>query len=162
MVNEIKKNFLEKQFITFVRHIDPGTPPRWGKMNAQQMVEHVSAFFKISTVKIKFPLATPAEHLSKYRDFLMSEKEFRENTKAPGLPEEPLPVRCETINDAIHDLETEVSSFFKYFEDHKDKRSLHPAFGELNFEEWVQLHHKHVTHHLKQFGIQIPPTKASS
>jgi hypothetical protein len=30
---------------------------------------------------------------------------------------------------------------------------LHPAFGDLNFTEWVQLHHKHVTHHLKQFGL---------
>jgi len=37
--------------------------------------------------------------------------------------------------------------------DDKLKTTLHPVFGELNFEEWILLHYKHVTHHLKQFGL---------
>jgi hypothetical protein len=119
------------------------------------MVEHISGFFRISTDKLKFPLAIPQELLPKYRAFLLSEKEFRENTKAPVLPEEPLPLRCATIEEAIIDLEKQVNNFFKYFEDDPERKTLHPAFGELNFEEWVQLHHKHVKHHLKQFGIEI-------
>jgi len=124
-------------------------------MNAQQMVEHVSAFFRVSAGKLKFPLATPQELLPKYRAFLLSEKEFRENTKAPVLPEEPLPLRHATMDEAIIDLEKQVNNFCKYFEDDLEKKTLHPAFGELNFEEWMQLHHKHVKHHLKQFGIEI-------
>ena len=155
MVNEIKRKFLEDQFISFIRKIDPSVSPRWGKMNAQQMVEHISAFFRVSTDKLKFSLAIPQELLPKYRAFLLSEKEFRENTKAPVLPEEPLPLRYATIEEAIIDLEKQVNNFFKYFEDDPEKKTLHPAFGELNFEEWVQLHHKHVKHHLKQFGIEI-------
>jgi oxepin-CoA hydrolase/3-oxo-5,6-dehydrosuberyl-CoA semialdehyde dehydrogenase len=162
MVNEMKKHFLEKEFVPIVRRIDPLTPMRWGKMNAHQMVEHVSAFFKISTEKITYPLTTPLEHLPKYREFLMSEKEFRENTRAPMLPAEPLPVEYKTMDEAINDLQEQVSNFFDYFDGQPEKRSSHPAFGELNFEEWVQLHHKHVKHHLKQFGIEIPAIKASS
>jgi len=155
MVNEIKRKFLEDQFISLIQKIDPSASPRWGKMNAQQMVEHVSAFFRVSAGKLKFPLATPQELLPKYRAFLLSEKEFRENTKAPVLPEEPLPLRHATMDEAIIDLEKQVNNFCKYFEDDLEKKTLHPAFGELNFEEWVQLHHKHVKHHLKQFGIEI-------
>jgi hypothetical protein len=155
MVNEIKRKFLEDQFISLTQKIDPSASPRWGKMNAQQMVEHVSVFFRVSAGKLKFPLATPQELLPKYRAFLLSEKEFRENTKAPVLPEEPLPLRYATMDEAIIDLEKQVNNFFKYFEDDLEKKTLHPAFGELNFEEWVQLHHKHVKHHLKQFGIEI-------
>ncbi len=162
MVNEDKKRFLEKEFIPVVKEINTSTQPRWGKMNAQQMVEHVSAFFKISSGKLKFPLSIPVEYLPKYREFLMSEKEFRENTKAPVLPEEPLPLRYATINEAIIDLEQQVKNFFNYFSDDPEKKTLHPAFGELNLEEWVQLHHKHVKHHLKQFGIEIPGLKTSS
>jgi len=157
MVNETKKLFLEKQFIAIVRDIDPSIEPRWGKMNAQQMVEHVALFFRISTNKSKFPLTTAAEHLPKYKEFLMSEKEFRENTKAPNLPPEPLPVTHATASDAIDKLEEEVNDFFTYFKDDPEKRTLHPAFGELNFEEWVQLHHKHAKHHLKQFGKEMLP-----
>jgi hypothetical protein len=156
MVNENKRLFLEKQFIPIIQEIDFSSQPRWGKMNAQQMVEHVSAFFKISTYKLKFPLVTPGEHLPKFREFLMSEKEFRENTKAPVLPEEPLPLHYATKDESITDLEQQVSDFFSYFIDDPEKKTLHPAFGELNFEEWVQLHHKHVKHHLKQFGKEIP------
>ena len=155
MVNEIKRKFLEDQFISLIRKIDPSASPRWGKMNAQQMVEHISAFFRVSTDKLKFSLAIPQELLPKYRAFLLSEKEFRENTKAPVLPEEPLPLRYATIEEAIIDLEKQVNNFFKYFEDDPEQKTLHPAYGELNFEEWVQLHHKHVKHHLKQFGIEI-------
>ena len=156
MVNEHKKQFLENQFISLIREIDSSILPRWGKMNAQQMVEHVSAFFKVSSNKLNFSLATPAELLPKYRKFLMSEKEFRENTKAPVLPEEPLPLQYATMNEAITDLEKQVNDFFSHFADDPEKKTLHPAFGELNFEEWVQLHHKHVKHHLKQFGIELP------
>jgi len=155
MVNEIKKQFLENRLLSLVCKIDPSVSPKWGKMNAQQMVEHVSAFFKVSTDKLNFPLATPEELLPKYRAFLLSEKEFRENTKAPMLPEEPLPQRYATMDEAILDLGKQVNDFFKFFKDDFEKKTLHPAFGELNFEEWIQLHHKHVKHHLKQFGIEI-------
>lgn len=155
MINQVKLQFLKKQFLPLMQNLDPNTPPRWGKMNAQQMVEHVSAFFKVSTDKLHFPLTTATEHLPKFREFLMSEKEFRENTKAPVLPEEPLPLRHASMPEALNELESEVGEFVNYFGSDSERKTLHPAFGELNFEEWVQLHHKHVKHHLKQFGIVI-------
>jgi len=162
MVNEIKKQFLQHECIPLMRTIDAATVPRWGKMSAQQMVEHVSGFFKISTEKLIFPLTTAVEHLPKYREFLLSEKEFRENTKAPILPPHPLPVKYPTMDHAVADLQKQVNDFFEYFRERPEKKTLHPAFGELNFEEWVQLHHKHVKHHLKQFGIEIPAIRISS
>jgi len=155
MVNENKMKFLQDQFIPLVKKIDPAAQAGWGKMNAQQMVEHVAGFFRISTSKLKFPFVTPLEQLPKFKAFLLSEKEFRENTKAPILPEEPFPVRYSTMDESVSDLEKQVQYFFQYFRNDPEKKTLHPVFGELNFEEWVQLHHKHVKHHLKQFGVEI-------
>jgi len=155
MVNEVKRQFLQTQFLPLIQQIDPGAIHRWGKMNAQQMVEHVSDFFRISSGRLIYPLVTPLEHLPKYRDFLLSEKDFRENTKAPVLPDEPLALRHAAMNESIVELEEQVDNFFLYFSHHPGQKTLHPAFGELNFEEWVQLHHKHVKHHLKQFGKNI-------
>ena len=114
MVNESKKKFLEDQFIPSVKKISPSTQARWGKMNAQQMVEHVAGFFRISTNKLKFPFVTPLEQLPKFREFLLSEKEFRENTKAPVLPDEPFPVRYSAMDESILDLERQVQYFFEY------------------------------------------------
>jgi oxepin-CoA hydrolase/3-oxo-5,6-dehydrosuberyl-CoA semialdehyde dehydrogenase len=152
-MNYAKLEFLKNQFLPLLKKTDAETAGSWGKMNAQQMTEHLADFFKLSYNKIHFDLVTPTEHLPKYREFLMSEKEFRENTRAPVLPEEPFPVRTASMTDALEELVSDVNSFFTFFKENPDAKTGHPVFGELNFAEWVQLHHKHVTHHLKQFGL---------
>jgi len=126
-------------------------------MNAQQMVEHVTGFFMVSSGKLKMPLVTPEENLPRYKDFLLSNKEFRENTKAPTdvVPEEPLPIRSESMQKALEKLQSEIDAFVQYFHEHAGATTTHPVFGALNFDEWVLLHYKHVVHHLKQFGIGI-------
>jgi oxepin-CoA hydrolase/3-oxo-5,6-dehydrosuberyl-CoA semialdehyde dehydrogenase len=148
-----KKAFLKNEFVFLVNKLKGDEKGKWGKMNAQQMVEHVSGFFKVSTEKIHFPLTTPLEHLPKYKEFLLSDKEFRENTKAPVLPEEALPLHYSSMKEAMVELKKSVDDFFDFFKGDASKTTLHPAFGKLNFDEWVQLHHKHVIHHLKQFGL---------
>jgi oxepin-CoA hydrolase/3-oxo-5,6-dehydrosuberyl-CoA semialdehyde dehydrogenase len=152
-MNQPKLNFLSTEFIPLLDNLPAEAAGKWGKMNGQQMVEHVSGFFKVSTGKIKFPLVTPAEHLPKYKEFLLSEKEFRENTKAPVLPEEPLAVRFADMPEAINDLDIEIKEFIRLFSNNEQLTVMHPVFGELNFDEWVLLHYKHVRHHLRQFGL---------
>ena len=150
-----KLNFITKECMPLFKTLPAGVAGNWGKMNGQQVVEHVAAFFYVSTEKIKFDLVTPVEHLPKYKEFLLSDKEFRENTKAPGnvIGEEPLPLRYSTMETALEKLAESISGFQSYFKDDADKKIMHPVFGELNFEEWVLLHYKHVTHHLRQFGL---------
>jgi hypothetical protein len=148
-----KIHFIQTNFIQLVSTLNPTSKGIWGKMNAQQMIEHVADFFKVSTQKIIFPLATPAEHLPKYKEFLLSDKSFKENTKAPVLPDEPFATRNTTVQNAIEELKKETNDFFNFFEKNQLKTTLHPAFGELNFEEWVLLHYKHLQHHAKQFGL---------
>ncbi len=152
-MNIDKLNFVSSGFLPFLNNLDAGAKGKWGKMNGQQMVEHLSAFFAISTGKLTFPMVTPIALLPKFKEFLWSEKEFRENTKAPVLPEEPLPLKFATMGDSIKALNNEVKEFVDQFG--KDDKLIreHPVFGALNFEEWVLLHYKHVNHHLRQFGL---------
>lgn len=155
IMDEQKLSFITKDCLPLFDSLAGDTAGKWGKMNAQQMVEHVSAFFLVSTGKIKFDLVTPAEHLPKYKEFLHSDKEFRENTKAPTtvIGEEALPLRYIGMPQALEKLKEAIAGFETYFATDADKLTMHPVFGELNFEEWVLLHYKHVTHHLKQFGL---------
>jgi Protein of unknown function (DUF1569) len=152
---EQKWNFISKDYIILLKNLPGDTVGKWGKMNGQQMVEHVAAFFAVSAAKIKFDLVTPVEHLPKYKEFLLSDKEFRENTKAPAsvIGEEAQPLRYASMPEALANLQKSITAFEDYFKDDKFKTTLHPVFGELNFEEWVLLHYKHVTHHLRQFGL---------
>ena len=148
-----KQDFVQQQFLKLVSSLSPDQKGNWGVMNAQQMVEHVADFFKVSYEKIKFKQVTPTEHLPKLREFLWSEKEFRENTKAPMLPETPFVVRNVDMKNSLVELENDINSFFNYFTQHNVSTTLHPVFGELNFEDWIQLHYKHTLHHAKQFGL---------
>lgn len=150
-----KLNFITKESVLLFKNLPADVMGKWGKMNAQQAVEHLAAFFNVSAGIIKFDLVTPAEHLPKYKEFLLSDKEFRENTKAPAsvIGEEALPLQYESMEAALEKLAESITAFENYFKDEPLKKSQHPVFGELNFEEWVLLHHKHVTHHARQFGL---------
>ncbi|MEP7111616.1 MAG: DUF1569 domain-containing protein [Ferruginibacter sp.] len=152
-MDQQKLNFISSRLVPLLKTLPPAAPMKWGKMNAQQMVEHISGFFRVSSNKLHFPLVIPAEQLPKFKEFLLSDKEFRENTKAPVLPEEPLPVQFASFGDALDDLEKEINDFLGQFNNNPGLTAQHPVFGDLNFEEWILLHYKHVVHHLKQFGL---------
>lgn len=150
-----KAHFLRNELLPLLENMQPASQGNWGKMDAQQMIEHLELFFSLSYEKIHFPLSVPEEHLPKYQEFLYSEKPFRENTKAPAnvLGEETIPTTYSNISEAHEKLQASVDMFFDFFKSNPGKKTMHPAFGMLNFEEWVMLHYKHVMHHLKQFSL---------
>ena len=154
-MDEQKLKFIIEECVPLFKSLNGNEPGKWGKMNAQQMVEHLATIFYVSTGKIKFNLVTPIEHLPKYKEFLLSDKDFRENTKAPVniIGEEAVPMQYATMEEALENLTASIAAFENYFKEDVEKKTLHPVFGELNFEEWVLLHYKHVTHHAKQFGL---------
>ena len=84
----------------------------------------------------------------------MSEKPFKENTKNPLMPEGPAPLRYETVQGAIGALQQELIYFFEAFEKNPALTTRNPFFGDLTFEQNVQLLYKHALHHLRQFGIE--------
>lgn len=152
-----KEAFLKNGMFKVMDNINENSKPVWGKMNVWQMAEHLADFFDVSAEKIHYDLAVPEEHLPKYKAFLYSDKLFRENTKAPVtvLGEEPIPVKSENFESAKQRLRVAVDEFFDHFSNNKSKTTLHPAFGMLNYEEWVLLHFKHVVHHLRQFNVSF-------
>lgn len=149
-----KAYFLRNEYADKLRTIKPDVERRWGKMNAQQMIEHMADSISLASGRTPVTaIVTPEEHLEKYRSFLTSEKDFRENTPNATLPETPNPERKETIADAIDELQDEIFYLFKTFEENRGVKILNPIFGELDYEMTVQLLYKHAWHHLRQFGI---------
>ncbi|MET0393105.1 MAG: hypothetical protein ABW019_08175 [Chitinophagaceae bacterium] len=150
-----KENFLRTKLIRYLQQLDPATPPRWGKMNVQQMIEHFAGdAVRNASGHLKFDtILTPAENLQRMREFMMSDKPFKENTKNPLLREEPALLRYRTVQGAIGALQQELIYFFEAFEKNPILTTRNPFFGDLNFEENVQLLHKHALHHLRQFGV---------
>ena len=85
---------------------------------------------------------------------MMSERLFKENTKNKLMNEEPEPVKHKTVQAAIGELHQEIIHFFEVFEKNPGMKVRNPFFGDLNFDESIQLLHKHALHHLRQFNIE--------
>lgn len=152
-----KEFFLRTKLIGYLQQLDPATPPKWGKMNVQQMIEHYGGDgIRSASGRIKIEkIISPPENLQRMQEFLMSDKPFRENIKNPLLGEDPRPLRYKTVQAAIGATQQELIYFFEVFEKDPKLITRNPFFGDLNFEQNVQLLYKHALHHLRQFGVEI-------
>jgi len=156
MANAEKTEFLKYRFIPLIKQIPSDTKPQWGKMTLQQMVEHFSDSVRIASGKTAYTdFVFPPDQLQKNREFVLSEKPFRENTSNPLMPEVPAPVINVSAEEAINELVKELNFFFTVFEKNNLQVTRSPFFGDLNFEQNVHLLHKHALHHLRQFGVAI-------
>jgi hypothetical protein len=148
-----KLNFLKNEFPQLLKKLDPNAKGSWGVMNGQQMVEHMAESISFATGKNNQKLYTPAEQLKGYKDFAMSDKEFKPNTKNALMSETAPPITMASMQEAIAAVEKELADFILYFEKNKGATLTNSFFGDLNFEEWTHLFHKHAIHHAKQFGL---------
>ncbi len=152
-MDQEKLDFLKKDFIFHLKHLAPDARGTWGKMNGQQIVEHLAQMMQIANGRKQLPDLPDAERIQKNHEWLLTDKPFRENTKNPLLPEDPLPVVHDTMQQSIEALQQELNHFFDRYETNPGLRVKNPIFGNLNYEEQVQLLYKHARHHLRQFGL---------
>ncbi len=130
------------------------TPPQWGQMTLQHMIEHLAILFEVAAGNNKVDVVTPPEKVEKVkRLFLLSDRELQRNFKAPILPENPIPYRFSGMNEAITNLKNRITDFENYYKNNPAQTENHPVFGALNYNEWLHFHNKHFTHHFKQFNL---------
>ena len=149
-----KENFLRTKLIAYLQRLDAATPAKWGKMSVQQMIEHYAGdAVRNANGRLKIDsIITPPENLERMREFMMSDKPFKENTKNPLMGEEPLPLRYKTVQAAIGALQQELIYFFEAFEKNPGFITRNPFFGDLNFEQkWYDNFKTSVT-----FGVLKP------
>ena len=68
-----KENFLRTRLVSYFQQLAPSTPPRWGKMSVQQMIEHFGGdAVRNANGRLKFDrIVTAPERLEKIREFMM-------------------------------------------------------------------------------------------
>ena len=115
-MNAGKVEFLKVRFIPLLKQIPSDTKPHWGKMTLQQMIEHFSENVRIASGKTVYTdFVFNDEELQRAREFILSDKPFKENTANPLLPEAPGPVINVSVGEAINELQKELDYFFAVF-----------------------------------------------
>jgi hypothetical protein len=147
------EHFLKEILFQKLATLGSESQPEWGLMSAQHMVEHLSSLFLFTIEKIKGVSFYSEEKLQQNYDYLIRDKQpFRLNVELPGL-EEPKPLRFDSLEAAIEILRGFVNKFYAFFIEDKNKKTMHPAIGMLNFEDWEWNHYAHARYHLIQFGL---------
>ena len=149
-----KADFLKNEYAKKLAALHADTERKWGKMNVQQMIEHMSDYVRVGYGKTILPRQVSDENLPRAQAFLQSEKPFRENTPNSLMSETPADTRLATKEEAIQELQSELNNFFDAFANEPGKRADNPFFGALDYDMSVQLLHKHAWHHLRQFGAE--------
>lgn len=148
-----KEEFFIHHYIPVLKTLKADAKGKWGKLSAQGMVEHMTDSIGQGWGRIKLPLHTPEPLLPRYREFALSDKEFKPETKNALMNEQPDPLRNTDLYASIEELEKEIKAFMEYHHSHPGEKIMNPFFGELDYKEWLHLLHKHAIHHLKQFDL---------
>lgn len=133
--------------------LEPNTKPKWGKMSAQRMVEHLTDTLDLAIANIEnVVLEIPEDKVSKAQGFIHSEHPMPKNFEATFAPSDK-GTRNDSIDLAIDEFAMKWVDFENYFESNPEQKTLHPNFGELDLELWRKLNAKHIKHHFEQFGL---------
>lgn len=128
----------------------PDAIPVWGKMTAQQMVEHMIEQVRYSYEKLTFVFDVPDDEARRAKQ----EWIYTDAQIGPNLVLGPLPAANEypDLHTAIEQLMAELEDFDRYF---KTAGTVvnHGAFGPMDYNEWLIWHGKHLAHHFRQFGL---------
>lgn len=138
--------------IEHLSKLEADTQPKWGKMSAQRMIEHLTDAVRIATGKNPQNLLIPEEKIESMQRFLASDKEMAQNIQVP-FAKEDVDLRHSEIELALDELVEELIMFEELYAENEGLTQVHPFYGALDYDQWTRLNAKHLTHHFKQFGL---------
>ena len=140
------------EMLAVLNGLTPNQKPLWGKMKAQEMVEHLSDMLMMSRGTGNFTIDVDAETIARRQQFLSSDKEMAKNIAVP-FTKEIIELRHDELELALDEFAEEWINFTEYYENNPSASVIHPYYGDLDFNLWLKMHDKHFTHHFKQFGL---------
>lgn len=146
--------FNRKDVDTILERIEKLTvdmQPKWGKMNVAKMLSHCNVTYELVYENIH-----PKPNA--FKVFIL--KLLVKNSVVSNKPyKNSLPTAPEFIIHDEKNFEAEKKRLIQHIEktlelgeDFFDGKVSH-SFGKLSKNEWNNMFHKHLEHHLKQFGV---------
>ena len=130
------------------------TQPKWGKMTAQHLVEHMEFFTQMALGNIETEITTPEKYMEKTQDSLWDYRSMLKEFDHPALK------KGEVEDLRFGNLEEAKDAFWKayealeiWFKENPKGTVKNMVFGWLTKYEFQLLNRKHWAHHLEQFGV---------
>ena len=128
--------------------LEPGSPARWGRMDAAQMLAHCTEGIRMATGEVRVKAGFPALFGWMLKRLAYNDRPFRH-----GAPT----ARELRVVDA-RAFEVEKGRLQAGLQKAAQGPSAlgnhpHPFFGRLTDAQWGILLYKHLDHHFRQFGV---------
>ena len=137
-----------RELVGRLEKLSATTTPKWGRFDVTQMVQHLgdpmrAAMGEMEVAPKNGPLRNPV-----LRYLIIYWMPWPKG--APTAPEF-IPARGGDFELNRCEFKRTLDLFVRYTQENPPK--AHPAFGELSREHWGVLTHRHIDHHLTQFGV---------
>ena|SRR6185369_6838299 len=134
-----------------INRLTPQTPPLWGRMNAEEMVAHVTRGMRMGLGELETHTRNtilrywPLKHVFVY---------LLPFPKAKAKAPRELVTRGVSVGEwsaSVAELRSTLDRFATL--DRQKTWPAHPVFGPLTGRAWGALGWRHLDHHLRQFGV---------
>ncbi|RYY64435.1 MAG: DinB family protein [Chitinophagaceae bacterium] len=147
-MNDLFDSGSVSQILDRLYSLEPGQPPRWGKMSAAQMLRHCQAPFSVYFGELKLKQSFAGLLFGR----IAKRKLFSDKPWPQGLP-----TAREFVVADDHAFDAERDRLAALIERFSGSSILlhaphHPFFGKMSAQDWSRLAWKHLDHHLRQFG----------
>lgn len=152
MMDNIFRQEVAESVVERLNQLTPQTQPKWGKMSVDQMLAHCNVPYDMvyEPQKFKRPGAFGRGLIQLFaKQIVVGNKPYKKNSRtAPDF----------IISDK-RNFEVEKQKLINHImktadlgEDHFDGKESF-ALGVLSKNQWNNLFHKHIDHHLQQFDV---------
>jgi hypothetical protein len=140
-----------RAFRARVETLRPDAAARWGRMNARQMLCHLTDSFRVALGEVPVVARWTPLRLYPLRWLFVFTLPIPKG-KVPTTPE----FQRTDPGDWEKDVAEWNAAFDRFVSRAQEKTprwGTHPAFGDLDTDEWCRLAARHCDHHLTQFGV---------
>ena len=141
----------EKRIRARVEALRPDAAALWGRMNARQMLCHLTDSFRVALGEVPVVAKWTPLRLYPVRWLFVHTLPIPKG-KVPTTPEFQRTEPAEWEKD-VAEWSAALDRFVKRAREKDPRWGTHPAFGDLGTEEWGRLVARHFDHHLTQFGV---------
>ena len=145
----LDKNEAEKT-ISRINTLTSQTEHKWGKMKAAQMLAHCRIGLETA-----MGAGENKQHLmGKLVGWMAKKMIFTDKPWKPNMPTDKnfIVTGERNFEEEKQKLVSKVREFAALGPE-RFQNCVHPFFGKLKPDEWNILQHKHLDHHLRQFGV---------
>lgn len=142
------------ELLARLRHLQPNSHRRWGKMTPHQAICHLNDSFKsvIGEREVSIRKTNPA--LRALLRWFALDVPLKWPHGLPTMPENDQERGGTPPEDFQRDVDALAAMIERLTSPQRDfKWGSHPLFAEMSERDWMRWGYLHVDHHLRQFGV---------